>query len=105
MDQVDKNREQERNEEEEEDEAEQVAKTAKTKRAPRQERAFEEVDRWDRADSSDEDIMAFIRQHLNALNQSAGIVGTLPSSHKDLSSTMCVIHWEQTSEILVTDKS
>ena len=45
-------------------------------------REFKEVDRWDRSDSTNEDIIVFVRRHLDECNQNAGIQH-LPGKHKD----------------------
>ena len=45
-------------------------------------REFTEFDRWDRSDCTDEDILVFIRRHLDQCNMDAGIQH-VPGKHKD----------------------
>ena len=54
----------------------------KKKRAVRRLREFKEVDRWDHSDSNEEDIVVFIRRHLDECNQNARIQH-LTGKHKD----------------------
>ena len=49
---------------------------------PRRVRRFEEVDRWSHDDHSQDQIDAFVRRHLKAMNDRAGLK-TFPGAHKD----------------------
>ena len=69
-------------EQEEEEEEEQEQPPPKKKRAAAEIREWTEVNRWDHSDSTPEDIIVFIRTHLNDLNRSSGIQ-ELPSAHRD----------------------
>ena len=51
-------------------------------RQPRRLRRFEEVDRWSHDDYSQDQINAFVRRHLKAMNDSAGLK-IFPCAHKD----------------------
>ena len=61
-------------ESQEEDESEPDAPEpqVKKKRAVSRPREFKEVDRWDRGYSTNDDIIVFIRRHLDECNQNAG---------------------------------
>jgi hypothetical protein len=65
-----------------EDRVEDDSESHKKKKRANLSRVFEEIDRWDRGDHSEEEILVFIRKHLDDLNRSAGIV-SIPGSHKD----------------------
>ena len=69
-------------EQEEDEEEEQEQPPPKKKRAAAEIREWTEVNRWDHSDSTPEDIIVFIRTHLNDLNRSSGIQ-ELPSAHRD----------------------
>ena len=51
-------------------------------------RYFTEFDRWDRSYCTDEDILVFIRRHLDQCNMDAGIQH-VPCKHKDRKNVYC----------------
>ena len=55
---------------------------AQPSRQPRRIRNFQEVDRWCHDDHSQDDIDHFVRRHLKAMNDGAGLK-TFPGAHKD----------------------
>ena len=55
---------------------------AQPSRQPRRIRNFQEVDRWCHDDHSQDEIDQFVRRHLKAMNDRAGLK-TFPGAHKD----------------------
>ena len=63
----------------------------KPKKAGPVERHFEEINRWCRDDHTDDEIYGFIRQHLNSINEEAGLPKTtaLASELGDVGEAKC----------------